>query len=84
MDLVSSVAGKHVNLPILTNILIQADESKVQVITTNLEIAVRANLRAKVEKTGTFTVPAKTLTDFVHLLPDDQVEIDLIENETKN
>jgi len=81
LDLVSGVAGKHINLPILANILIQCEESTVKLIATNLEIAVKANLRAKVEKTGSFTVPAKTLTDFVHLLPEEQVELDLQENE---
>jgi DNA polymerase III subunit beta len=83
LDLVSGVAGKQVNLPILTNILISVEESVVRLITTNLEIAVQANLRAKVENKGSFTVPAKTLTDFVHLLPEEQVEIELQENEVK-
>lgn len=81
LDLVSSIAGKQANLPILMNIFIQAEESCVRLIATNLEVSVKASLRAKVENTGTFTVPAKTLTDFVHLLPDEQVEIELQENE---
>ena len=81
LDLVSSVAGKHINLPILANILIQAEESVVKLVATNLEVGVKANLRAKVENKGSFTVPAKTLTDFIHLLPDEQVEIELQENE---
>ncbi len=83
LDLVSGVASKHVNLPILNNILISAEESGVQLITTNLELAVKASLRAKVESKGSFTVPAKTLTDFVHLLTDEQVEIEMQENEVK-
>lgn len=83
LDLVSSIAGKQINLPILTNILIQVEEAGVRLTATNLEVAVKANLRAKVENIGMFTVPAKTLTDFVHLLPDEQVEIELQENELK-
>jgi len=81
IDLVSGVAGKHANLPILTNILIKAEGSKIELVATNLELAVKASLRAKIENEGTFTVPAKTLADFVHLLPDEQVEIELVENE---
>ncbi|HBU06572.1 MAG TPA: DNA polymerase III subunit beta [Candidatus Magasanikbacteria bacterium] len=83
LDLVSGVAGKQVNLPILLNILIQVNDTGVKLMTTNLEMATQVNLRAKVENTGSFTVPAKTLTDFVHLLPDEQVEIELVENEIK-
>ncbi len=81
LDLVSSIAGKHINLPILANILIHAEESTVRLSSTNLEISIKTNLRAKVEKTGSFTVPAKTLTDFVHLLPDEQVDVELVDNE---
>lgn len=81
LDLVSGIASKHINLPILSNILIQAEESSVRLITTNLEIGIKANLRAKVEKAGAFTVPAKTLADFIHLLPDEQVEVELQDNE---
>ncbi|MBI4427329.1 MAG: DNA polymerase III subunit beta [Candidatus Magasanikbacteria bacterium] len=81
LDLVSGVAGRHASLPILSNILVQAETSGVRLVSTNLEMATKANLRAKVDETGSFTVPAKTLTDFVHLLPDEQVEISLQENE---
>ena len=81
LDLVSSIAGKQVNLPILSNILIQVNESGVKLVATNLELSVSVNLRAKVESTGSFTVPAKTLTDFVHLLPEEQVEFEKQENE---
>ncbi len=81
LDLVCGVASKHINLPILSNVLVQVNESKVTLMATNLEIAVRVNLRAKVENTGEFTIPAKTLLDYVHLLPDEQVEIELQGNE---
>ncbi len=78
---VSGIANKHTNLPILNNILIQVSSSKVEMISTNLEIAIKAHLRAKIEEEGSFTVPAKTLTDFVNLLPEEQIHISLDENE---
>ena len=81
LSLVSSLANKHTNLPILNNVLIKATESGIEVSTTNLEIAVKTQLRAKVESTGSFTVPAKTLTDYVRLLTNEQVEINQKDNE---
>ena len=81
LDLVGALAGKHTNLPILMNVLFVANESGVEVLATNLEMAVRASLRAKVETPGSFTVPAKTLSDYVHLLSDEKVSISLAENE---
>ena len=81
LGLTANTAGKNINLPILGNILIKANEQKVELIATNLELAIIANLRAKVEEGGSFTVPARTLADFVNLLSDEKVEIELQENE---
>lgn len=81
LNLVSSIAGKQSNLPILSNVLITVTDSAVELSATNLEIGVKAHLRAKVDSPGSFTVPAKTLTDFVGLLSGDQVQITQQENE---
>ena len=77
LETVSPLAGKHAHLPILANILIQASEAKVEIISTNLEVAIKTLVRAKVEKTGSFTVPAKMLTDFVHLLEQETVDLEV-------
>ncbi|MFH1286199.1 MAG: DNA polymerase III subunit beta [Candidatus Magasanikbacteria bacterium] len=77
----SGVTNKQAHLPILSNVLFETDESGVRVVVTNLEIAIKAHLRAKVENKGSFTVPAKTLIDYVRLLSEDQVHIELQENQ---
>lgn len=81
LDLVSPLAGKHAHLPILSNVLLQVSNSKVEFISTNLEVAIKTSIRAKVDKEGSFTVPAKTLNDYVRLLNQEQVEIELDNNE---
>lgn len=81
LSLVGGVATKSINLPILGNVLIKADEQKVEVVATNLELAIIATLRAKVDVPGTFTVPARTLMDFVNLLTEEKIELELKENE---
>jgi DNA polymerase III subunit beta len=81
LSLVSGVAGKQTNLPILEHVMITASESKVECIATNLEMAVKAVVRAKVDEVGTFTVPAKTLAEYVALLRGDQVVLSVEGNE---
>lgn len=81
LSLVSGVATKNINLPILNNVLIKAGTQKVEIISTNLELAIIVNVRSKIEQPGSFTVPARTLTDFVNLLPDEKIELELKENE---
>src|SRR3989338_4220803 len=81
LSLVSGVTGKNVNLPILSNVLIKATDQKVEVAATNLELAMVVSLRSKIEEPGSFTVPARTLTDFVNLLPNENIDMELKENE---
>lgn len=81
LTLVSGAAGKNINLPILSNVLIKVDNQKAEIISTNLELAIIINLRSKIEETGSFTVPAKTLTDFVGLLSDEKIELEQKESE---
>ncbi len=77
LQAVSGVANKQGHLPILQNILFRAKEAGVELIATDLEIVVKTNLRAKVEAPGDFTVPAKTVTEYVTLLTDPQVAVAL-------
>ena len=68
LSIVSGIANKSVNLPILGNVLIKADDQKTELIATNLELAIVVHVRSKVDEPGSFTVPAKTLSEFVGLL----------------
>ena len=81
LSLVGGVTGKNINLPILNNILIKVNENKIEFIATNLETAVIVAVRGKVEEAGSFTVPARTLTDFVSLLPNQTINFDVKDNE---
>lgn len=81
LQLVSAIAQKHTHLAILSNIFIQANDQKVELVATDLEIALKVQLRAKVDEPGSFTVPAKTLVDYVNLLPETQIDISLVDNE---
>lgn len=77
LAITSRVSTKHANLPILNNILIKASEGGIQFISTNLEIAVSCLARGRVDQPGEYTVPSKLFYDFVNLLPNERVDIDL-------
>lgn len=70
------VAGKNVNLPILNNVMIKIEGSSIQLISTNLEIAVRCIVRGKVDEAGEYTVPSKLFMEYVNLLPEDRVDME--------
>lgn len=71
----SHITGRHVNLPILNNLLLVAEEGGVKLISTNLEIGITAHIRSKVEESGSFTVDAKILSEYISLLPNKKVEL---------
>lgn len=77
LAVVSHIAGKNVNLPILGNVLVKADDKKLRFMSTNLEIAIQCVVRGKVEGQGEFTVPSKLFADYVSLLPKERVDIAL-------
>jgi DNA polymerase III subunit beta len=63
------VVSKQTTLPILNNILIEADKQGLVFSATNLEIGVVVRIGARVEKEGKITLPAKLLSNFVNNLP---------------
>ncbi len=64
-------------LPVAQNILIVAEESRLKLVATNLEMATTCWVGAKVEEEGSITVPARLLGEFVNSLPNELVSIEM-------
>jgi DNA polymerase III subunit beta len=79
LSIVSRISTKNVNLPILNNVLLQADEKGLTLSSTNLELAISCQIRSKVDQEGDYTVPSKLFFDYVNLLPNERVEMDLVD-----
>ncbi|MBR6505259.1 DNA polymerase III subunit beta [Candidatus Saccharibacteria bacterium] len=80
---VSRIAVGKVTLPILNNVLIRVDKSKVSLITTNLDMAIIDYLPVSSSKDGVITAPAKLLAEFVSNLPrGEKVKITSKDNKT--
>jgi len=80
LSLVSNIANKSSNLPILNNVLLKADKEGLTLITTDLEIGIKVAVRSKIEEEGEFTVDAKLLHNFVSLLPKENIDLNLSED----
>ncbi len=75
LSLVSHIAGKNSNLPILSHVLLKTEGGGLKLSATNLEMAVSAQVRGKIEAAGEFAVPVKLLQDYIALLPSGKVEL---------
>lgn len=72
---VSRIASTRSSLPVLSNILLRTDGSKLIASATNLEVAAIHQVGAKVVKPGSITIPAKLISEFVHNLPKGQITL---------
>lgn len=80
---VARVADTHGTLPILANVLIKAQNNRLSVSATNLDIAITEFLGAKIERGGEITVPANLLANFISSLPDGIINLELVDNKLK-
>lgn len=67
LDLLGRVSTKHVTLPVLQCVLIEAKGDSVVLRTTNLEIGMETTIPASVKIEGVIAVPAATLIQTTNL-----------------
>jgi DNA polymerase-3 subunit beta len=80
LNIVGRAVATRSTLPITQNILLSAEQSRLKLAATNLEMAITCWIGAKVKQKGDITVPARLLSDFVNSLPNDLIEINLPAN----
>ena len=65
-----SVVERRNTIPILANVLIEAEDDKVQFRATDLDVEIVDRVQAKVDSTGSTTVSAVLLHEIARKLPD--------------
>ena len=61
---VGSIIGSRSMLPVLGNVMVQAEEGALTLTTTDLEIRISTRVEASVESAGVTTMPARKLGYF--------------------
>lgn len=77
---VGRVASSKAGLPILSNILLRTDGSRLLVAATNLEIASTHYVGAKIVTPGAITIPAKLVSEFISSLPKGTIDLKVKDN----
>lgn len=77
---VLNVVGSKATMPILSNVLIEADREHISLTTTNLDLGIRCKIKADVKETGAVTLPVKRLAGIVRELPNVDVTVDASPN----
>ena len=77
---VGRVASSKAGLPILGNILLRTDGTRLLVAATNLEIATVHHIGSKIITPGAITIPARLINEFIASLPKGTVELKVTDN----
>lgn len=77
---VLNVVGSKTTMPILSNVLIEAEKDVISLTTTNLDLGIRCRIKADVKESGSVTLPVKRLATIVRELPNLDVTVDSAPN----
>lgn len=80
LTLIQGVIEKKKTLPILANVLIEAENNTITLIATDLEIGIKSKYESEVITKGKITVSAKKLFEIVKELSDSIIEIESKDN----
>jgi DNA polymerase-3 subunit beta len=83
LQLFQGIVERKNTIPILANVLIEADGEQVKLLATDLEVGLRSKCAASVTKSGSLTLPAKKLYEIVKALPETDVRIEEDRNGVK-
>ena len=83
LQLFQGIVERKNTIPILANVLIEADGNEVKLLATDLEVGLRSKCAASVAKGGSLTLPAKKLFEIIKALPETDVRIEEDKNGVK-
>lgn len=72
IQIVQASTSSRATLPILHNFLMEAENGKIKLVRTDLEMATTHYINADVAEPGAITVPAKDFSEILHNLPSDK------------
>src|SRR5947208_5362520 len=76
LQLFQGIVERKNTIPILANVLLEANGAEVKMLATDLEVGLRSKCTATVSKGGSLTLQAKKLYEIVKALPETDVRIE--------
>jgi DNA polymerase-3 subunit beta len=77
LQAVQNVVSTRTTLPILSNVLLEAEENRLKLTATDLDVTISCAVEAQVKKGGATTVPVKKLFGIVRELNNGDIELEV-------
>ncbi|MBI1176360.1 DNA polymerase III subunit beta [bacterium] len=75
LQAVQNIVGSRTTLPILSNVLVKAEGSRLELTATDLDVSVSCSVEASVKKAGSTTIPVKKFFGIVRELSSQELEL---------
>lgn len=76
INAVERTAGHSLSLPILNNVLLSTEKNFLNLVTTNLEIAISWWSLSKTERDGKTVIPARFFSNLINLFPKQSITLE--------
>src|SRR2546430_13593300 len=76
LGIVSRGVSTRTTVQILAGILLDANDGKLSLAATDMELSLRTTVEAKIESEGSVVVPGRLLLDIARLLPETEVSLE--------
>ncbi|MDB6023854.1 MAG: dnaN [Verrucomicrobiales bacterium] len=77
LQAVQNVVSTRTTLPILSNVLLRAEENMLELTATDLDVTVSCSVEAAVKKVGSTTVPVKKVYSLISALTNPEIEFEV-------
>ena len=77
LQAVQNVVSTRTTLPILSNVLLRAEGSRLEFTATDLDVTIASSVEAKISKPGASTVPVKKLFGIVRELSNSEIDMEV-------
>ena len=74
---VQHVVSSKTTLPILSNVMLEAQDGELRLTTTDLDVGVSGIVKADIEREGSTTLPARKLVGILRELPANEISIEV-------
>jgi DNA polymerase-3 subunit beta len=80
LGLIQGIVERKNTIPILSNVLIEADDARIDMAATDLDVGLRCRVPAEVRKPGALTLSAKKLFEIVRAVDGRSIEVKELDN----
>ncbi len=82
LQAVQNVVGSRTTLPILSNVLLNAQEGRLRFTATDLDVTISCSVESNIERPGAVTLPVKKVYGLVRELAPGEIEMEVDDRNT--